>query len=157
MNILNREAEQCLSEEDAAIVYAGTSTCYYSYLYWRENYMKWKIALKRPDMLNRFNDEMLNAFVIRKGRLVPPAQTRGIWDSISETIDDVIDSVEDWYDESGKDIVKEDTKGAVSGAVSGAVTGSMAGGVGALPGAGVGAASGGISSSVAEIIDQSFE
>ena len=157
LNTLNREAEQCLSEEDAAIVYAGTSTCYYSFLYWRENYMKWKIALKRPDLLNRFDDEMLNAFVIRKGRLVPPTQTRGVWDSISETIDDVIDSVKDWYDESGKDLVKEDTKGAVSGAAGGAVAGSMAGGVGALPGAGVGAASGGISGSVAEIVDQAFE
>lgn len=157
LNTINRDASQCLSEQDAMVVYAGTSTCYYSYLYWRENYMKWKIALKRPDLLNRFEDEMLNAFVIRKGRLVPPAQTRGLWDSVSETIDDVIDSVEDWYDESGKDIVKEDTKGAVSGALGGATAGMMAGGVGALPGAEVGAVSGGISSSVAEIVDQVFE
>jgi integrase len=48
LNVLNIEAKENLSENDAMAVYAGTSTCYYSYLYWKENYMKWKIALNKP-------------------------------------------------------------------------------------------------------------
>ena len=145
LNALNREAKQCLPEEDAAAVYAGTATCYYSYIYWSENYMKWYIALKKPELLIRFNDDFLNAFVVRKGRLVPPVTTRsgGFIDKASEMIDDI----GDFIDENKDDIVDADVEGAVTGAIVGAI-------IDGVSGAGSAAKEGAISSSVGEIVDK---
>ena len=146
LNDINREAATTLCEEDAIAVYAGTSTCYYSYLYWKENHMKWIIALNNPELLGQYEDGVLNSFNIHRGELVPPssADTRGWWDdawgAIGETWDSGSEAVSNWWNYGGgKEVVAEDGAGAVGGAISGGIAGSALGGAGAAPGAGYGA------------------
>lgn len=158
LNIINKEAASALTGMNLAAVYAGTSTCYYSYIYWKENHMKWRLAVTNPKLLRHYSDEQLNAFVIKNGKLTPPSVTRGFWgdawNGVTETWDSVTDSVSDWWDNGGEDVVGADASGAVIGAISGGTVGSAAGGVGAVPGAVVGGISGGASSSAGEIIEQ---
>jgi hypothetical protein len=161
LNDINKEADATLSEEDAIAVYAGTSTCYYSYLYWKENHMKWIIALNNPELLGQYEDEILNSFNIHKGELVfsSSADTRGWWDdawgAIGETWDSGSEAVSNWWNYGGgKEVVAEDGAGAVGGAVSGGIAGSTAGGIGAVPGAGYGALAGGAGASVAQALRQ---
>lgn len=156
LNALNKEAQLNLSESDANAVYAGTSTCYYSYLYWKENYMKWILALNHPQLLLQFDDETLNAFVIKGDRLIPPVQSRGWWEdawsSIGETWDSISESVSDWWNEGGAEVVAADAGDAVAGAIGGAIAGSAAGGAGAGPGAVMGAVAGGCTGSISAAI-----
>lgn len=158
LNAINEEAASTLSETDLAAVYAGTSTCYYSYIYWKENHMKWRLAVTNPKLLSHYTDEQLNAFVIKNGKLTLPSLTRGFWgdawNGVTETWDSVTDSVSDWWDNGGEDVVGADASGAVIGAISGGTVGSVGAGVGAVPGAIVGGISGGASSSAGEIIEQ---
>lgn len=151
LNDINKEAAISLSEEDAIAVYAGTSTCYYSYLYWKENHMKWIIALNKPELLTKYNDKVLNSFNIHKGELVLSSSidTRGWWDdawgAIGETWDSGSEAVSNWWNYGGgKEVVAEDGYGAVGGAVGGSV--------GGLPGAAAGAVSGGCAASIVEAI-----
>lgn len=159
LNDINREAATTLCEEDAIAVYAGTSTCYYSYLYWKENHMKWIIALNNPELLGQYEDGVLNSFNIHRGELVPPssADTRGWWDdawgAIGETWDSGSEAVSNWWNYGGgKEVVAEDGAGAVGGAISGGIAGSALGGAGAAPGAGYGALAGGAGASVAQAL-----
>lgn len=151
LNKINEEADQELSEIEATAVYAGTSTCYNSYVYWKENYMKWFLILNRPDLVERYSDEELNYFQLKNGKLIPPTYTRGWWDdawsSVGETWDSTKKSVSDWWNYGGgKEVVGQDAGSAVEGAIGGAIAGSYGGGVGAVPGAiagGIGAGAAG--------------
>ena len=152
LNVLNKEAQLNLSESDANAVYAGTSTCYYSYLYWTENYMKWILAMNHPQLLLQFDDETLNAFVVKGDKLIPPVQSRGWWEdawsSIGETWDSISEAVSDWWHDGGAEVVAADAGGAVAGALEGAIKGSVIGGVGAGPGAIMGAVAEGCTASI---------
>lgn len=143
LNDINESAAAELSEIEAAAVYSGTSTCYNSYMYWKENYMKWFVMLNYPDLAAEFDDEELNRFEFKNGKLVPPVQTRGWWDdawsSVGETWDSTKDYVMDWWNNGGgKEVVGTDAGDAVVGAMEGALLGAYAQGWGAIPGAVVG-------------------
>lgn len=158
LNDINKLAAVELSEIEAAAVYAGTSTCYNSYMYWKKNRMKWLILLNKPDLAIKFDDEELNCFGFKKGRLVPPFQTRGwwsdAWSSIGEGWNSTKDYVSDWwYHGGGREVVGADAGSAFVGAVGGALSGSSAGGVGALPGAVTGAIGGAAVGSISKGID----
>ena len=61
LNLMNRKAELELSTpQQIQSVYAGTSTTYSSYIYWKANYKKWIIALNYPEVLDQYTDEELN-------------------------------------------------------------------------------------------------
>ena len=153
LNDINKAATAELSEVEAIAIYAGTSTCYNSYMYWKENRMKWLIVLNNPELASEFDDEDLNHFILKKGKLVAPVQTRGWWNdtwgAVGETWDSTTDYVSDWWSNGGgKEVVIADAGSAVAGALNGAVVGgtagSVAGGVGAVPGAAAGAIAEGI-------------
>lgn len=157
LNDINKEATAELSEIEAIAVYAGTSTCYNSYMYWKENRMKWFIMLNNPDLVNEFNDDELNRFAFKKGKLVAPAQTRGWWDdawnSVGETWDSTKDYVSDWWSNGGgKEVVGTDAGEAVKGAMEGALLGAYVEGWGAIPGAVVGGVGLGASGSISSAI-----
>lgn len=160
LNAINIEAQSTLSETDLIAVYAGTSTCYNSYLYWKENYKKWVIGMNQPELLSAYDDQTLNAFTAKDGKLVPPIMKRDWWDdawsSVGETWDDISDTVSDWWEDSGaKDVVTTDAGEAVSGALDGAITGKKTGGnAGAKIGAIVGAIGQGGYGSISEAIQQ---
>lgn len=142
LNAINIEAQSTLSETDLIAVYAGTSTCYHSYLYWKENYKKWIIGMNQPELLSAYDDQTLNAFTAKEGKLVPPVMKKNWWDdawsSIGEGWDDISDSVSDWWEnEGGKEVVAADAGGAAVGVIEGAMSGAFTG-----PGA-VGTAIGG--------------
>lgn len=131
LNAINNDAAKELSEAELIAVYAGTSTCYKSFLYWKENYKKWILLLNNPELLENFTDEQLNKFTVKNGKLVSPVQTRGWWDdawsSISETWDGTTDYVSDWWNNGGgKEVVAADAGDAVVGAVGGAMAGASA-------------------------------
>ncbi len=140
LNAINNDAAKELSEAELIAVYAGTSTCYKSYLYWKENYKKWILLLNNPELLENFTDEQLNKFTVKNGKLVSPVQTRGWWDdawgTVSETWDSTTDYVSDWWSNGGgKEVVLADAGSAAVGAMEGAIAGAVVGGVGAGPGA----------------------
>lgn len=159
LNEINKEATAKLTEVDAIAVYAGTSTCYNSYMYWKENHMKWFVMLNCPESLSEFSDEELNHFILKNGKLVAPIQTRGdgwwdkAWGGLGEVWDSTKDYVSDWWSNGGgKDVVGTDAGDAVAGAMEGALIGSYVEGWGAVPGAivvGIGeGAAGSISSAI---------
>ena len=161
LNIINEEARLNLSEIDAIAVYAGTSTCYNSYIYWKKNYIKWYIAFNKPSLLAEYSDAEMNEFKVIDGEIVKPTkkQTRGWWDdawsSVGETWDGVSDSTSDWWNHGGgKQVVGADAGGAVAGAMGGAIAGSAAGGVGAGPGAIAGGLGGGVYESIDTAISE---
>lgn len=160
LNAINIEAQSTLSETDLIAVYAGTSTCYNSYLYWKENYKKWIIGMNQPELLSAYDDQTLNAFTAKDGKLVPPTMKKDWWDdawsSVGETWDDISDTVSDWWEDSGaQDVVTTDAGEAVSGALDGAITGKKAGGnAGAKMGAIIGAIGQGGYGSISEAIQQ---
>jgi hypothetical protein len=159
LNVLNIEAKENLSENDAMAVYAGTSTCYYSYLYWKENYMKWKIALNKPELLLQYDDKTLNAFTIRDNNFVYPIKTKSWWESawapIGETWDNIRGAVSKWWnEEGGKEVVGTDAGDAVAGALAGAmVGGSFTAGAGTSVGAIMGGVSAGCAGSISEAVN----
>ena len=135
LNVINQEAAQNLSQEDAAAVYAGTSTCYNSYIYWKENRMKWIVAINFPEYLSLYSDEDLNLFVGEE-LITSQALTKSWWDdawsAIGETWDSIQNAVVDWWNNGGgKEIVLTDAGSAGVGAIEGIV----AGGAGAAAGA----------------------
>lgn len=159
LNDINKAAAIELSGTELEVVYAGTSTCYSSYMYWRENRMKWLIVLNNPDLASKFGDEDLNHFVFKKGKLVPPIQTRSWWDdawsSVGEGWDSTKEYVSDcWSNGGGKEVVASDAGGAVAGAIAGAIGGSTVAGIGAGPGAIAGGISGGTYDSIDQAIQQ---
>lgn len=70
MNKINEEATRKLSVTDAVAVYTGTNTRCNSYIYWKENFMKWILILNKPELVNKFSDEELNHFTIKNKRLL---------------------------------------------------------------------------------------
>lgn len=160
LNSINEEAAIELSEAEAMAVYAGTSTCYNSYMYWKENHMKWILILNKPNMVNKFSDEELNLFTIKNKRLMAPTQTRGnwwddAWNSTGEAWDSATDYVSDWWNEGGgKEVVATDAGSAVEGALGGAIAGSAAGGGGAVPGAIAGGIGVGAAGSIGAVIER---
>ena len=159
LNAINDDAAKELSETDLIAVYAGTSTCYNSYLYWKENHKKWILMLNRPELLAEFTDEQLNSFIVKNGELVPPVQTKGwlddAWSSVSETWDSATDYVSDWWNNGGgKEVVAADAGSAVEGAIEGALIGGAASGG---SGTGLGAIVGGIGIGAAASIDSAVQ
>ncbi len=165
LNEINNEAKTVLSEQEMVAIYAGTSTCYNSYIYWKKNYLKWNLTLKHPNIAAKYTNEQIDQLVIKNGKIVPLKATKSDdkdknwWDSISdwadETWDNICDDFSDWWEEDGgKEVVAADAGDAVAGAIGGALAGSSAGGIGALPGAVVGAIGGGTTGSVSEAIQQ---
>lgn len=160
LNQINEEATRELSEIEATAVYAGTSTCYNSYMYWKENHMKWILILNKPNMVNKFSDEELNLFTIKNKKLMAPAQTRGgwwddAWSSAGEAWDSTTDYVSDWWNEGGgKEVVADDAGSAVAGAIGGAIAGSSVGGVGSIPGAITGGVGAGAAGSISSAVEQ---
>lgn len=157
LNEINQEAAQNLSKEDAIAVYAGTSTCYNSYMYWKGNRIKWIVALNFPEYLTEYSDEELNSFV-GKELIASQALTKSWWDdawsTVGETWDSIKGAVTDWWDNGGKAVVGADAGAAIMGAVEGALLGSSVGGVGAGPGAILGGIGIGASASIEESISQ---
>lgn len=159
LNEINKAAAVELSGTELEAVYAGTSTCYSSFIYWNENRMKWFMILNNPDLASQLDDEDLNHFAFKNGKLVPPTQTRSWWDdawsSVGEGWDSTKDYVSDWWSNGGgKEVVSSDAGGAVAGAIGGAIGGSSLAGVGAGPGAIAGGISGGTYSSIDQAIQQ---
>ena len=70
MNKINEEATRKLSVTDTVAVYTGTNTRCNSYIYWKENFMKWILILNKPELVNKFSDEELNHFTIKNKRLL---------------------------------------------------------------------------------------
>lgn len=156
LNRINEHASLNLSEQDAIAVYAGTATCYNSYIYWKENFMKWVIAIKFPELLAQYSDDELNTFQFIDGKLMAPkVATRGWWDdawsSVGETWDSVCNTATDWWNNGGgKEVVGADAGGAVVGAMDGA----WGGGPGAVAGGISGACYGSIGAAIAEWISK---
>lgn len=156
LNIINEHAAQNLSEQDAIAVYAGTVTCYNSYIYWKENFMKWVIAIKFPELLAQYSDDELNSFQFIDGKLMAPKiSTRSWWDdawsSVGETWDSIANSTSSWWNEGGgKVVVGADAGGAVVGAMDGA----WGSGPGVVAGGISGACYGSIGAAIAEWISQ---
>lgn len=158
LNAINIEAQSTLSETDLIAVYAGTSTCYHSYLYWKENYKKWIIGMNQPELLSVYDDQTLNAFTVKNGQFIPPSMKRNWWDdawsSVGETWDDISDTVSDWWEEGGgKEVVAADAGGAAVGVIEGALAGTITG-PGAVGTAIVGAAKTGGSASIGACITE---
>lgn len=158
LNKINEHASQNLSDQDAIAVYAGTVTCYNSYIYWKENFMKWVIAIKYPELLAQYSDDELNSFQFIDGKLMSPRVAtkswwEDAWSSVGETWDSVKNSTSDWWNNGGgKIIVAADAGGAVMGAIDGAIKGAIIGGVGAGPGAIAGGITDGCRASIATSI-----
>lgn len=159
LNAINIEAQSTLSETDLIAVYAGTSTCYHSYLYWKENYKKWVIGINQPELLSVYDDQTLNAFTAKDGKLVPPSMKKDWWDdawsSIGETWDDISDTVSDWWNnDGGKETVIADAGAAVAGAIKGGSAGSVGGPAGVVGGAAGTALEEGATASIATAIGE---
>lgn len=154
LNQINRDAGEELSEMDAAAIYAGTSTCYHSFLYWNENYMKWVIALNEPKLLTLYDNEELKHFDYINGGFVSPKMNtltrnwlQDAWSDLGETWDDIGETVNEWWNDTiQQGIVEADLGGAVRGAISGGLKGKT------LQAAGIGAVSKGATKSVTEAI-----
>lgn len=143
---MNRKAELELSTpQQIQSVYAGTSTTYSSYIYWKANYKKWIIALNYPEVLDQYTDEELNRLEFGEDDFFLPDDnmTKG-W--FKDKWEDVKTGVKDWWNNGGKDVIETD--GAFGAA--GAITGSI------IPGAGTvaGAVGTGGTASIAECIRQ---
>lgn len=159
LNKISKKASHELSGIELVAVYAGISTCYNSYIYWRENHMKWFLILNKPNLVNEFNDEELNCFVFKEGKFVAPAQTRGWWEDawsgVGETWDSTTNYVSDWWNYGGgKEVVGADAGSAVEGAIGGAIAGGAVGGVGAGPGAIMGGVGTGAAGSIGAAIER---
>ena len=157
LNKISKKASRELPELEAVAVYAGISTCYNSYMYWKENHMKWFLILNQPNLVKEFSDEELNCFMLKEGKLIAPVQTRGWWDdawsSVGETWDSTKNYVSDWWNYGGgKEVVGTDAGDAVQGAMEGALVGAYVEGWGAIPGAVVGGIGVGASSSISAAI-----
>ncbi|MDR1090520.1 MAG: hypothetical protein LBL79_05535 [Prevotella sp.] len=82
LEVINQKAKNSLSETDAVAIYAATSTAFSSYRYWKENHVKWMVALNCPELLELYSDDELNSFSIKNGNLIAPGSIRlkGWWD-----------------------------------------------------------------------------
>lgn len=146
LNLMNRKAELELSTpQQIQSVYAGTSTTYSSYIYWKANYKKWIIALNYPEVLDQYTDEELNRLEFGEDDFFLPDDnmTKG-W--FKDKWEDVKTGVKDWWNNGGKDVIETD---GAFGAAS-AITGSIIPG----PGTVAGAVGTGGTASIAECIRQ---
>lgn len=128
LDAINEEAGRTLSEAETIAIYAGTSTAYNSCMYWKENHIKWMIALNYPELLMRYTDEQLNDFVFMNY-----AQTRGwlgdLWIRFGQTWDDISQYFEMWFYSGGQEVILSD-EGAATYAVIATIVGT--GGLGAI-------------------------
>ncbi len=76
LNKINEEAQSVLSEQELVAIYAGTSTCYHSYQYWKDNYLKWELTLKHPNLAAKYTEEEINQLVIHNGKIMPSKKVR---------------------------------------------------------------------------------
>ena len=142
LNQINNKASENLSEQDAAAVYAGTCTCYYSYKYWKLNYIKWWVALNMPELLNYYSDERINDLIIDNFSNISPISPQFTafeadwiyeeWIRTGETRQMLANELKKWWNNGGATVVYNDASGAVAGSIGGAVSG---GGIGSIPGA----------------------
>jgi hypothetical protein len=161
LDVINRKATELLSDVDAIAIYAGTSTAFNSFLYWKENYAKWVIALNYPDLLGKYTDEELNRVNITKEGLIENSDKvqlknwwNDAWSAVGEAWSSTSAAVSNWWDyEGGKEVVAADAGGAVSGALGGAVGSLASGGTLSIPAA----VGGGISVGCLNSIDASMQ
>ncbi|MDR1681776.1 MAG: hypothetical protein LBS25_00085 [Candidatus Symbiothrix sp.] len=118
-------SENRLSETDAIAIYAATSTAFSSYQYWKENHLKWMIALNYPELLELYSDDELNRFSIKNGNLIAPKSIRlkswwdDAWGAVGEAWDTGATAMTDWWNNGGSEVVAEDAGGAIAGGISG--------------------------------------
>ena len=86
LDVINQKAASTLSDTEAAVIYCATSTGYHSYQYWMNNHKKWYFALNYPEILEQYNNEELNQFQLKNGKI----KTKGWWD-------DLWNKTENWF------------------------------------------------------------
>lgn len=142
LNQINNKASENLSEQDAAAVYAGTCTCYYSYEYWKLNYIKWWVALNMPELLSYYSDERINDLIIDNFSNISPISPQYSaleadwiyeeWIRTGETRQMLANELKKWWNNGGAEIVFADASGAVGGAIKAVY---ISGGTLSIPGA----------------------
>lgn len=129
LNLINNQAAENLSEEDATAVYAGTCTCYYSYQYWKLNYIKWWVALNMPELLCYYSDERINELIIDHISDISPIDPQFSsveadwiyeeWLRTGETRQMLWNGLTGWWNKGGRTVVYSDAGGAIVGAMQG--------------------------------------
>ncbi len=163
LNNINNLAGRHLSEIDAMAIYSGTATCLASYVYWKDNYLKWLLLLNFPELLEAYGEEGLSQFKVIDGRLVPPSlvETKAWYDDVldwtKDKWDNVTETTANWWTNGGKQLVAVDANGAVQGAIGGAVGGAATGGVLSGPAIVGGALGGGVAASVGQVVQDGIE
>ena len=125
LDIINKNAAETLSEEEAAIVFCGTSTGYSSYQYWMNNNTKWIVALNFPEILEQYNNDELNQLKIKNGNIV----RMGWWSDLFDTVEGWWQAVANWWNDAGAEIILNDIAGSVIGAGVGYLEGGDIDGV----------------------------
>ncbi|MDR1339737.1 MAG: hypothetical protein LBK58_06780 [Prevotellaceae bacterium] len=160
LEVINQKAKNSLSETDAVAIYAATSTAFSSYQYWKENHVKWMVALNCPELLALYSDDELNRFSIKNGNLVAPGTVRlkswwdDAWGAVGEAWDTGSAFMTSWWDNGGSDVVGADAGGAAWGAMAGAMAGLTTAGTLSGPAAIAGGITGGCGASIQETIEQ---
>lgn len=116
LDLINQKAAEILSETDAPIIYCATSTSYYSYQYWQENYGKWYFALNYPEILERYTNEELNQLKIRNGKIKTKGWMGDMFNTVENWFNSTTDSIEEWWNNHGEDILIADGVSAAYGA-----------------------------------------
>jgi hypothetical protein len=70
LQLINQEASQRLSSEDAASIYCATSTAYFTFQYWSKNYRAWYFLLNYPEILEQLEKEKLNKLSLKSTYLL---------------------------------------------------------------------------------------
>ena len=115
--------------------------------------------MRQPELMALYDDQKLNAFTIKNGKLIPPSMKKGwweaTWNSIGETWDDICDTVTEEWEESGlEDIVLADAGEATVGAIEGAMIGKQGGARATTIGAIMGGLASGARGSISEGVQQ---
>ena len=128
LDVINQKAASTLSETDAMVVYCTTSTGYYSFQYWMDNYTKWYFALNYPEILEQYNNEEFNQLQMKSDKI--SAKGWGWLGDLFDTVEgwyvSTANSVEEWWNNNGRQILIADGLGAAAGAYS-TITTSAAG------------------------------
>lgn len=133
LNLVNRKAESELpTTQQVQSVYAGTSTAYSSYIYWKANHKKWIIALNYPEVLDQYTDEELNRLEFGEDDFfLPDDNMTKSW--LKDKWEKVKTAVTDWWNNGGRDVIEADGAYGAAGAMVGSVMpgpGTVAGAVG---------------------------
>jgi hypothetical protein len=129
LNEINKKATNTLSEIDAIAIYAATSTAFSSYIYWKENHVKWMIALNNPELLELYSDDELNKLKIKNNTLNKSDNIKlkswwsDAWGAVGEAWDTGAAAMTNWWNNGGKEVVAADAGGAAAGAMHGAIAG----------------------------------